>query len=119
MDAHLYDQWDDFGAYVEALRARLPGSFSGRIVVTEFGGPHPVAERHLRNTEHARMVERYIAAIDPLDIAFALHFRLVRSPNALHDRSGLLRQTFGALVALPAYEVFGRINNPASWDASP
>lgn len=116
VDAHLYDQWEDFAAYVEALRSRLPASFSGRIVVTEFGGPHPVAERHLSDTEHARMVERYIAAIDPLDIAFALHFRLVRSPDALHDRSGLMRAVLGDPVPLPAYEVFGRINNPAAWD---
>ena len=116
VDAHLYDQWEDFEAYVEALRSRLPASFSGRIVVTEFGGPHPVAERHLSDTEHARMVERYIATIDPLDIAFALHFRLVRSPDALHDRSGLMRAGLGDPAPLPAYEVFGRINNPAVWD---
>ena len=116
VDAHLYDQWEDFGAYVEALRSRLPASFSGRIVVTEFGGPHPVAERQLSDTQHARMVERYIAAIDPLDIAFALHFRLVRSPDALHDRSGFMRAGLGDAVPLPAYEVFGRINNPAAWD---
>ena len=112
VDVHLYDQWEDFAAYVEALRSRLPASFSGRIVVTEFGGPHPVAERHLSNTEHARMVERYIAAIDPLDVAFALHFRLVRSRTAVHHRSGLMRRGLGDPVPLPAYEVFGRMNNP-------
>lgn len=116
VDVHLYDQWEDFEAYVEALRSRLPDSFSPPIVVTEFGGPHPVAERHLSNVEHARMVENYISAIDPLDVAFALHFRLVRSPSALHNRSGLMRPGLCGPAPLPAYEVFGRINNPSMWD---
>lgn len=111
VDAHLYDQWGDFPAYVEALRSRLPEGFSGRIVVTEFGGPHPVAERHVSDAEHGRMLERYMQAIDALDVAFALHFRLVRSPEALHDRSGLMRGGLFGPVALPTYEVFRRRND--------
>lgn len=107
-------QWADFPAYVEALRSRLPERFSGRIVVTEFGGPHQVAERHLTDVEHARMLERYIGAIDQLDVAFALHFRLVPSPDALHDRSGLIRRGFFGPVILPAYDVFRRINQPGA-----
>jgi hypothetical protein len=116
IDAHLYDQWEDFAAYVEALRSRLPATFAGRIVVTEFGGPHPVAERHLSDAEHARMLERYVRTIDRLDVAFALHFRLVRSPAALHDRSGLLRAGLFGPVRLPAYEVFRRLVAPGARD---
>jgi hypothetical protein len=116
VDAHLYDQWEDFPAYVEALRSRLPEDFSGRVVVTEFGGPHPVAERHLSDAEHARMLERYIRAIDGLDVAFALHFRLVRSSGALHDRSGLMRPGPFGVGPLPAYDVFRRINAPGAGD---
>lgn len=116
VDAHLYDQWEDFAAYVEALRSRLPDAFAGRVVVTEFGGPHPVAERHLSDAEHARMLERYIRAIDRLDVAFALHFRLVRSPAALHDRSGLMRVGLFGVVQLPAYDVFRRIHQPGTAD---
>ena len=62
------------------------------------------------------MVERYTAAINPLDVAFALHFKLVRSPDALHDRIRLMFAGLGDPVPLPAYEVFGRINNGAAWD---
>lgn len=115
VDAHLYDQYEDFAEYVEALRSRLPESFTGRVVVTEFGGPHPVRERGLSDGEHAEMVERYIEAIDPLDVEFALHFRLVRSKSAVHDRSGLMRRGLFGPVPLPAFEVFGRINAPDAW----
>lgn len=111
VDAHLYDQWADFPAYVEALRSRLPKAFEGSIVVTEFGGPHPVVERHLSDAEHAQMLERYVQVIDMLDVAFALHFRLVRSPDALHDRSGLMREGHFGPVAVPAYDVFRRLND--------
>ena len=116
VDAHLYDRWQDFPAYVEALRSRLPEGFAGRVVVTEFGGPHPVAERHLSDAEHAHRLERYMRAIEGLDVAFALHFRLVRSPAALHDRSGLMRAGFFGVVQLPAYDVFRRIHAPGAGD---
>lgn len=39
VDAHLYDQVENFDADVDALRSRLPAGFAGHIVVTEFGGP--------------------------------------------------------------------------------
>lgn len=59
----------------------------------------------------------YIRALDQLDLEFALHFHLVRSPESLHDRSGLMRPGIFGPRELPAYEVFGRINNPgAAWD---
>lgn len=85
-------------------------------MVTELGGPHPVAERHLSDAEHARMLVRYVRAIDGLDVAFALHFRLVRSSGALHDRSGLMRPGLFGVVPLPAYEAFRRINAPGASD---
>jgi hypothetical protein len=56
--------------------------------------------------------DEYYQAVDGLDLAFALHFRLVQSGSALHHRSGLMKRRIIGIRELPAYYVFGRINNP-------
>lgn len=107
IDFHLYDQYEDWSAYFAALRERVPASFSGEYIVTEFGGPHPVAEKRLSDDEHAERVEAYIRAVDQLpELGLALHFRLVRSPDATHSESGLMEQGLFRVRKLPAYEVF-------------
>ena len=113
IDFHLYDQYTDWSAYFSALKRRVPDEFDGEYVVTEFGGPHPVAEKNLSDDRHAERVEAYIRTVDALpEIELALHFRLVRSPNALHSESGLMRRGLFQVRTLPAYEVFRAIVNP-------
>ncbi|MFP4511282.1 MAG: beta-galactosidase [Spirochaetaceae bacterium] len=113
IDFHLYDQYEDWPAYYEALQNRVPVSFAGEYIVTEFGGPHPVAERNLSELERAQRLESYIRAVDSLpDIPLALHFRLVRNPEANHSESGLMERRFFGVRKLPAYDVFRQIVNP-------
>jgi hypothetical protein len=113
IDFHLYDQYADWSAYFTALKRRVPDWFDGKYVVTEFGGPHPVAEKNLGDDCHAERVEAYIRSVDALpEIELALHFRLVQSPDALHSESGLMRRRLFQVRTLPAYEVFRAIVNP-------
>lgn len=112
VDVHLYDQPENFAAYVGAIRSRLPGTFTGEIVTTEFGGPHPVLQAQLGDEEAADLMAEYLRTIDALDLPLALHFRLVRSSHTSANLSGMLRRGLLGLRELPTYPVFLRINNP-------
>ncbi|MEM6786380.1 MAG: hypothetical protein AAF715_02580 [Myxococcota bacterium] len=57
------------------------GRADARVVVSEFGGPHPDLEPH-GETFAARRFSEYAQALDRLDVAHAYHFKLVEDPGA-------------------------------------
>ncbi len=106
VDVHMYDQPELWSAGVDAVVSRLREDFNGRVVCTEFGGPHPFRETHLSDNEHADRMSAYLEAVQKLDLAMALHFRLVQTGQPLHADSGLVVKGLFGYRKLPAYEIF-------------
>ncbi len=106
VDVHMYDQPELWKAGYDAVISRLREGFKGRIVSTEFGGPHPFREKRLSDEEHAQRTSAYIEGVRSLDLAMALHFRLVRTGQPLHADSGLVKKGLLGYRKLPAYDIF-------------
>ena len=106
VDVHLYDQPELWIAGIDAVVSRIRQGFNGKIVCTEFGGPHPYQEKGLSDAEHAERLTDYLKTINSLDLAYALHFRLVRTGQPLHADSGLVRKNLIGYSSLPAYDIF-------------
>ena len=102
IDIHLYDDPENWPAYLSVLPADKP------IVVSEFGGPNSEFENTRPDYQAARM-EYYIDAIEALPIIEAYYFKLVESNASYHQDSGLF---FSMLRMKPARNVFARRLSP-------
>lgn len=102
LDIHLYDDAENWGAYLSALPKDIP------IVVSEFGGPSSEFEQ-TNHQYHAKRMEAYINSIEKLPITEAYYFKLVDSPESYHKHSGLYTKR---LRKKPAYEVFEQRLSP-------
>jgi hypothetical protein len=107
IDVHLYDDVEDWEAYVKAIRRLVPDK---PILTSEFGGPHLDWEEY-SDEYHAKRVEAYIRKIDALKIVEGYYFKLVQGGGATpqHQKSGLLTER---LRKKPAYDVFRRFRSP-------
>lgn len=105
LDLHLYDDPYRWSAYVDAIREEEV--VNQPIIVSEFGGPHPVWETY-SDTYHATRLAAYLESINNMSvIGEAYHFLLIESTTAIHGKSGLIRAESPALSELkPAYYVF-------------
>ncbi len=102
IDAHLYDDPQNWHHYIAAIKALKPQT---PIVVLEFGGPNTQWVEY-SDALHKTELLNYIKALDQLDIAYALYFRLIENSADNHEKSGLLNEQ---LEKKPAYYLFQRI----------
>ena len=111
VDQHLYDDVEQWPAYLATLREVLipAGRLPMDVIVSEFGGPNT----WLEPDDEAYQAERlplYVETLDAEGVTEALFFSLVERPDdstggpTFHNRSGLMRDE--DLTAKPAYWVF-------------
>jgi hypothetical protein len=113
LDIHLYDDYENWPIYLQALRAveREVGKPESPVLVSEFGGPYPVSLYGFfggkpRQSVLARSLVRYVKTLDSMELEEVYFFALAEGgPERYHQDSYLFtikRQK------TPAHEVMRR-----------
>ncbi|MFW0871288.1 MAG: hypothetical protein ACKKL4_02445 [Patescibacteria group bacterium] len=107
-DIHLYDDYDQWSAYMDLAESEI----NVPILVSEFGGPHPVADPQSEEFR-VEVLPKYMEAIDALGISEAYYFKLVEGGDiTIHD-SSLYRLDGNTPVKRPVYDVFKKYSRGA------
>jgi hypothetical protein len=112
IDIHLYDDWNNWSAYVSAIQANKPDI---PLIISEFGGPD--IECPYSDSLHATELKQYLATIEKLPVKAAYYFSLTELESAHHKKSGLIRidnkaeKLSDRLIVKPGYYVFKNFMN--------
>jgi len=105
VDIHLYDDAHQWLDYYENIQAMV----SKPILVSEFGGPNVNIEP-TDETYQAAQLEKYILAIDSMEVEEAYFFKLVEGgDNPAHAKSGLIDDQ--TQDKKESFEVFKALSN--------
>lgn len=110
LDAHLYDDPEQWSIYIDTLRRLCPDH---PVLVSEFGGPHP----RLEPADDAYQADRltdYMQTLVDCRIPCALFFTLIPQPTAeyLHRNSSLLDIDGNAKPAYTVFQTFTTSDTP-------
>lgn len=104
VDIHLYDDVDNWNIYLENIKSMVQKP----ILISEFGGPNINIEPETEQYQSDQL-EKYIKAIDLMDIDEAYFFKLVEgSNNPAHATSGLIDNV--TLTKKISFETFKTYN---------
>lgn len=85
-DIHLYDDVENWSIYFQNIKAMVDKP----ILISEFGGPNVNIELETEQYQSDQL-EKYIKAIDLMNVDEAYFFKLVEgSSNPAHSKSGLI-----------------------------
>ena len=97
LDIHLYDDAENWPAYLQALNAAASAAKGATfpVLVSEFGGPYPVSEYGFyggrpRRSVLAGCLPDYLHALDSMDVQEAYFFSLKEDPARYHRDSFLV-----------------------------
>ena len=110
VDIHLYDDPENWAAYVEALQSNL-NLEDKPIILTEFGGPREQDPRFgdpYDEEVQATQLQKYIDKLKELPVSEAYYFRLIEGDGIGigHPLTGLMKLIDGTPVKKPNYDVF-------------
>lgn len=105
VDIHLYDDVENWNIYYQNIKAIVQKP----ILISEFGGPNVNIEPETEQYQSDQL-EKYIKAIDSMDIDEAYFFKLVEGSNNLaHSKSGLIDNiTFAKKISFMTFENYNR-----------
>ncbi len=104
LDLHLYDDYENWGAYVTMVKDLIPGK---PIIVSEFGGPNVFWEKY-SNKKQAQHLNNSILALNDLDIDEAYYFKMVQSSTSTpqHRKSSLFTSLLGIKPSYYVMQIF-------------